>query len=100
VIVMLGLVACSGGGTPSVQQRCMTACARDNSLCSRTSDCAASCPSATINACASQVNAALDCTSAIPDSTYCANAGTTCGAQAAAAYSCLNPMDAGSNPDM
>jgi len=99
VLVMLGLAACnsSGGGTPSAMQRCMDACARDNQLCMRSSDCGnGSCPAATVPNCATQINAAADCAAGVSDATYCANVTTTCGALFAAVEACLFPQaDAG-----
>jgi hypothetical protein len=98
---MLGIVACSsGGGTPSVMQRCMDGCNRDNSLCMRTSNCASDCTLYTSSGCTTQLTAAIDCQAGVSDATYCMNAGTTCGTQFNALQACVAAAtDAGGGGD-
>lgn len=103
--VVLALGCSSGGSSGNLTQRCMTACARNNSVCSGTADCAAQCNSAGAMAatafCGNEVAAGFTCSEGLSDANLCGATGLAmCSAQITALQNCINAhSDAGGGDD-
>jgi hypothetical protein len=100
---LIGLILTAGCGSSSpASTRCMTGCMRVNSVCSRTTDCAALCagPSAPAH-CTAAANAVQTCTESQTDATLCmvGTAGGPCSDEAAAFLTCVTTVDSGPGVD-
>jgi hypothetical protein len=75
----------SGGGTPT----CADLCARHNSECNLTDDCATQCAMADNPDCKTETDAYLVCGDGLATAAFCSDTDTTCDSQLNAMIACL-----------